>query len=65
MYDNFLVNLECLWYVFDQYLLTEAMVFEKCLWCFFLKNKGMNYKIKYKSLKTGCKTKICRKGINK
>lgn len=41
----FFISLECLWYVFKQYLLTKAMVFKKGLRCFFLKNKLINYKI--------------------
>lgn len=62
--------MECLWNVFDQYLLTEAMVFEKSLRRFFLKNKGINYKINKSNIpvkfyKTGCKNKMYRKGFNK
>lgn len=57
--------------MFDQYLLTEAMVFEKSLRRFFLKNKGTNYKINKSNIqvkfdKTECsKNEIYRKGFNK
>lgn len=79
VYVYFLISLECLLYLFNQFLLTKAMIFEKGLRCFFLQNKETNYiytkknKIKkkcnvrlgYISIKLGATNKICRKGFNK